>query len=152
MAPSAFRQALGAMKDQTSISLAKVSSNVAPELDVAVIKATSHDDEPADEKYFQGILSLTSCSRPYVNACVSIISRRLRKTRDWIVALKGLMLVHRLLNDGGRGFLQEFSYATRRGTRLLNMSDFRDEAHLTLGTNQLLSVHIPFTLTNDLSG
>ncbi|XP_031490233.1 putative clathrin assembly protein At2g25430 [Nymphaea colorata] len=129
MAPSTIRQALGAMKDQTSISLAKVSSNVAPELDVAIIKATSHEDEPADEKYFREIVNLTTHSRPYVNACVSTISKRLGKTRDWIVALKGLMLVHRLLNDGDRGFQPEFSYATRRGTRLLNMSDFRDEAH-----------------------
>nr|CAD1828705.1 unnamed protein product [Ananas comosus var. bracteatus] len=63
MAPSGLKKALGAVKDQTSISIAKVSSNVEPELDVAVIKATSHDPEPADDKHLREILRLTSLSR-----------------------------------------------------------------------------------------
>ena len=129
MAPSTIRKALGAVKDQTSIGLAKVSSNIAPELDVAIVKATSHDDFPADEKYLREILNLTSYSRGYVSACIAAVSKRLSKTRDWIVALKALMLVHRLLSDGDPAFQHEILYATRRGTRLLNMSDFRDEAH-----------------------
>ncbi|ONK59520.1 uncharacterized protein A4U43_C08F7270 [Asparagus officinalis] len=127
MAP--FRKALGAVKDQTSIGLAKVSSNIAPDLDVAIVKATSHDDDPADEKYLREILNFTSYSRGYVSACISTVSKRLSKTRDWIVALKALMLIHRLLSDGDPAFQHEIMYATRRGTRLLNMSDFRDEAH-----------------------
>ncbi|XP_010241546.1 PREDICTED: probable clathrin assembly protein At4g32285 [Nelumbo nucifera] len=128
MAPS-IRKAIGAVKDQTSIGLAKVASNTAPDLEVAIVKATSHDDDPADEKYIREILTLTSFSREYVNACVATVSRRLGKTRDWVVALKALMLVHRLLNEGNPDFQQEILYATRKGTRLLNMSDFRDEAH-----------------------
>ncbi|XP_058074396.1 putative clathrin assembly protein At2g25430 [Magnolia sinica] len=129
MAPSTIRKAIGAVKDQTSIGIAKVSSNTAPDLDVAIVKATSHDDDPADERHVREILTLTSYSRGYVNACVSMVSKRLGKTRDWIVALKSLTLVHRLLADGDPSFQQEILYATRRGTRLLNMSDFRDEAH-----------------------
>lgn len=129
MAPTTIRKAIGAVKDQTSIGLAKVASNMAPELEVAIVKATSHDDEPASEKYIHEILHLTSVSRGYVSACVSLISKRLGKTRDWIVAIKCLMLIHRLLNDGDIVFQQEIMYATRRGTRLLNLSDFRDEAH-----------------------
>ncbi|XP_027084528.1 putative clathrin assembly protein At2g25430 [Coffea arabica] len=129
MAPSTIRKAIGAVKDQTSIGIAKVASNMAPELEVAIVKATSHDDDPAGEKYIREILHLTSSSRGYVNACVSAVSKRLGKTRDWIVALKCLMLIHRLLNDGDTIFQQEIMYATRRGTRLLNLSDFRDEAH-----------------------
>ncbi|CAH2060997.1 unnamed protein product [Thlaspi arvense] len=50
MAPS-IRKAIGAVKDQTSIGIAKVASNVAPDLEVAIVKATSHDDDPASEKY-----------------------------------------------------------------------------------------------------
>ncbi|KAL5559788.1 hypothetical protein UlMin_035999 [Ulmus minor] len=129
MAPSTIRKAIGAVKDQTSIGIAKVASNMAPDLEVAIVKATSHDDDPASEKYIREILNLTSCSRGYVNACVSAVSKRLGKTRDWIVALKALTLVHRLLNDGEPLFQEEILYATRRGTRLLNLSDFRDEAH-----------------------
>ncbi|CAN0877564.1 Putative clathrin assembly protein At2g25430 [Linum grandiflorum] len=129
MAPSTIRKAIGTVKDQTSIGLAKVASNMAPELEVAIVKATSHDDDPASEKYIREILNLTSYSRGYVHACVAAVSKRLGKTRDWIVALKALMLVHRLLNEGDPLFQEEILYATRRGTRLLNMSDFRDEAH-----------------------
>lgn len=129
MAPSTIRKAIGTVKDQTSIGIAKVASNVAPDLEVAIVKATSHVDDPANEKYIREILNLTSYSRGYVQACVSSVSKRLGKTRDWIVALKALMLVHRLLNEGDPLFQEEILYATRRGTRLLNMSDFRDEAH-----------------------
>jgi hypothetical protein len=129
MAPSTIRKAIGAVKDQTSIGIAKVSSNMAPDLEVAIVKATSHDEDPPDEKYIRSILNLTSYSRGYVHACVSAVSKRLSKTRDWIVALKAIILVHRLLNDGDPVFQEEILYATRRGARLLNMSDFRDEAH-----------------------
>nr|XP_043640213.1 putative clathrin assembly protein At2g25430 [Erigeron canadensis]XP_043640214.1 putative clathrin assembly protein At2g25430 [Erigeron canadensis] len=125
----ALRKAMGAVKDQTSIGIAKVASNMAPELEVAIVKATSHDDDPASEKYIREILQLTSYSRGYVSACVHGVSKRLSKTRDWIVAVKCLVLIHRLLNDGDVIFQKEIMYATRKGTRLLNMSDFRDEAH-----------------------
>ncbi|KAK9742239.1 hypothetical protein RND81_03G158000 [Saponaria officinalis] len=128
MAPS-IRKTVGQIKDQTSISIAKVSSDVAPELEVAIVKATSHDDDPADEKYVRRIIKFTSYNRMYVNACIMSVSRRMGKTRDWVVALKALMLVHRLMTDGDPVFQQELLYATRRGTRLLNMSDFKDEAH-----------------------
>lgn len=129
MAPSTIKKAIGAVKDHTSIGIAKVSGNVAPDLEVLIVKATSHDDDPANEKYVREILNLTSYSRGYVNACVATISKRLGKTRDWMVALKALMLVHRLLSDGDPIFKEEIVFATRRGARLLNMSDFRDEAH-----------------------
>ncbi|KAL8498781.1 hypothetical protein ACS0TY_021926 [Phlomoides rotata] len=129
MAPSTIRKAIGAVKDQTSIGIAKVASNLAPELEVAIVKATGHDDDPASEKYIREILQLISYSRGYLSACVVAVSKRLGKTRDWIVALKCLMLIHRLLNEGDAVFQQEIMYATRRGSRLLNMSDFRDEAH-----------------------
>ncbi|KAM7256074.1 hypothetical protein ACFE04_011815 [Oxalis oulophora] len=129
MAPSTIRKAIGAVKDQTSIGIAKVASNMAPELEVAIVKATSHDEDPADEKYLREILNLSSYSPGHVNACITAVSKRLGKTRDWIVALKTLVVIHRLLSDGDPLFQEEILYATRRGTRLLNMSDFRDEAH-----------------------
>ncbi|GAV82486.1 ANTH domain-containing protein [Cephalotus follicularis] len=130
MATSTIRKAIGAVKDQTSISIAKVAGNVAPELEVLVVKATTHDKDPTDEKYIREIINLTSSySREYTNACVVTISKRLSKTRDWIVALKALMLVHRLLVDGHPLFEEEIVHTTRRGMRVLNMSDFKDEAH-----------------------
>ncbi|KAF8411693.1 hypothetical protein HHK36_004251 [Tetracentron sinense] len=128
MAPSKIRKALGAVKDTTSIGLAKVSSssNAASDLDVAIVKATRHEEYPADEKHIREILSLTCYSRSYISACINTLSRRLNKTRNWTVALKTLMLIHRLLTEGDPAYEQEIFFATRRGTRLLNMSEFRD--------------------------
>lgn len=127
MAPSKIRRALGAVKDQTSIGLAKVgSSNSLADLDVAIVKATRHEEYPADERHIREILSLTSYSRNYISACVNTLSRRLNKTKNWTVALKTLMLIQRLLAEGDPSYEQEIFFATRRGTRLLNMSDFRD--------------------------
>ncbi|XP_072973845.1 putative clathrin assembly protein At4g02650 [Typha angustifolia] len=127
MAPSTIRKALGAVKDQTSIGLAKVTnSNTTSDLDVAIVKATRHDEFPAEDKHIREILSLTCYSRANVSSCVSSLSRRLGKTRSWAVALKTLILVHRLLLDGDPAYEQEVFFATRRGTRMLNMSDFRD--------------------------
>ncbi|PRQ46326.1 putative ANTH domain-containing protein [Rosa chinensis] len=129
MSTSTIRKAIGAVKDQTSISLAKVAGTIAPDLEVLVVKATTHDEDPADEKYIREIVGLTSHSRGYVTAAVATISKRLSKTRDWIVALKALMLVHRLLIDGHALFEEEIVRAARRGVRVLNMAEFRDEAH-----------------------
>ncbi|KAK6941678.1 AP180 N-terminal homology (ANTH) domain [Dillenia turbinata] len=129
MAPSNFRKAIGAVKDQTSISLAKLAGNIAPELEVLIVKATSHDNEPADEKHIREILNLTSYSRSYAIVCIGNVLKRLRKTHDWIVALKALMLVHRLICDGSNGFIRELVYMNRNGRRVLNFSGFHDEAH-----------------------
>ncbi|PQP98602.1 putative clathrin assembly protein [Prunus yedoensis var. nudiflora] len=105
------------------------AGNIAPDLEVLVVKATTHDEDPADDKYIKEIINLTSYSRGYVTAAVATISKRLSKTHDWIVALKALMLVHRILVDGHPSFEEEIVYATRRGMRVLNLSGFRDEAH-----------------------
>ncbi|KAJ0265050.1 putative clathrin assembly protein [Hirschfeldia incana] len=128
MASSKLRRAIGAVKDQTSVGLAKVGgrSSSLTELEVAIVKATRHDEYPAEEKYVREILSLTSYSRNYVSACVSILSRRLNRTKNWSVALKTLILIQRMLTQGDKAYEEEIFFATRRGTRLLNMSDFRD--------------------------
>jgi hypothetical protein len=130
IAPKKIRKAIGGLKDQTSISIAKVGvgGTKAPDLDVALVKATSHDDF-FDEKHVQEILHLTAYSRGYVNACVTSLSKRLYKTRDWHVALKSLMLTHRLLRDGDPSFEEELNHASRHGRRILNLSDFKDETH-----------------------
>ncbi|WOL04489.1 clathrin assembly protein [Canna indica] len=127
MPTSKLWKAIGAVKDQTSIGLAIVSnSSSLSDLDVAIVKATRHDEFPAEEKHFREILSLTCYSRPHVGACVDTLSRRLDKTRSWTVALKTLILIHRLLVDGDPAYEKEIFSTTRRGTRMLNMSDFRD--------------------------
>uniref|UniRef100_A0A452Z658 ENTH domain-containing protein n=1 Tax=Aegilops tauschii subsp. strangulata TaxID=200361 RepID=A0A452Z658_AEGTS len=83
-----------------------------------------YENFPADERHIREIVSLTRDSRGSAGACVAALSRRLGRTRSWDVALKTLVIVHRLLAEGDPVFEQELFYATRRGTRMLNMSDF----------------------------
>ncbi|KAE9591860.1 hypothetical protein Lal_00039033 [Lupinus albus] len=129
MPPSSLRRAIGAVKDQTSIGIAKVGSSTSlADLDVAIVKATRHDEYPSEEKYIREILSLTCYSRAFISACVNTLSRRLNKTKSWTVALKTLVLIQRLLAEGDPAYEQEIFFSTRRGTRLLNMSDFRDNS------------------------
>uniref|UniRef100_A0ACD5W7V5 Uncharacterized protein n=1 Tax=Avena sativa TaxID=4498 RepID=A0ACD5W7V5_AVESA len=132
-----IRKALGAVKDQTSIGIAKVSSAAAPDLDVAIVRATGHDDAPADDRHVRDVLRLTSgTSRNHVAACVATLSRRLARTRDYVVAAKCLALLHRLLADGDPHFRHEIVRPTtttttsrRHGPVLASLADFRDEAH-----------------------
>src|SRR5512147_496230 len=110
MAPSKLRAALGAVKDRTSVGLARVggADEVAADLAVAIVKATAHGESvPGDERHVQEILTLTCYSRARVAACVSAVSRRLGRTRAWAVAVKALALVHRLLADGDPAYEQE---------------------------------------------
>lgn len=129
MSQSTLRRAIGAVKDQTSIGLAKVGSSASlGDLQVAIVKATRHDEYPADEKHIREILSLTCYSRSFICSCVNTLSKRLSKTSSWTVALKTLVLIQRLLCDGDLAYEQEIFFSTRRGTRLLNMCDFRDKS------------------------
>ncbi|OVA20021.1 AP180 N-terminal homology (ANTH) domain [Macleaya cordata] len=125
--PSKLRKVIGAVKDQTSISIAKVSSNNSSNLDVAVLKATTHDEVPLDERYVNEVLLLTSSNKIMAAACAQAIAKRIGRTRNWIVALKTLMLVLRIFQDGDPYFPREVLHAMKRGAKILNLSSFRDD-------------------------
>ncbi|KAK4784835.1 hypothetical protein SAY86_019203 [Trapa natans] len=127
--PSKLKKAIGAVKDHTSISLAKVASNnEAASLEVAILKATSHDEAPMDERYVGEILHLIASNKVYAATCAYVISRRVKKTRNWTVALKSLMLVLRVFQDGDPYFPREVLHTMKRGGRILNLSTFRDHS------------------------
>ncbi|PHT76355.1 hypothetical protein T459_19877 [Capsicum annuum] len=127
--PSKLKKAIAAVKDQTSISLAKVSSNTSSTLEVAVLKATTHDDVPVDERYIHEVVQLVSSNKAYAAACARAIGKRIGRTRNWIVALKSLMLVLRIFQDGDPYFPREVLHAMKRGTKILNLSNFRDDSN-----------------------
>lgn len=132
MAPSSIRRAIGMVKDQTSIGLAKVSSSSSTisHLNVAIVEATRHDEKPASRRHVAEIVNLTCYSPTYVSACVSALSKRLHKTRNWVVALKVLMVIHQLFSEGDPSYKHEIFFRNWRGVRLLNMSNFRDASGL----------------------
>uniref|UniRef100_A0A164ZJK2 ENTH domain-containing protein n=1 Tax=Daucus carota subsp. sativus TaxID=79200 RepID=A0A164ZJK2_DAUCS len=125
--PSTLTKAIGAVKDQTSISLAKVASSTS--LEIAILKATTHDNVPVDERYVYEIVHLVSSHKMYARSCARAIGKRIGRTRNWIVALKSLLLVLRIFQDGDPYFPREVLHAMRRGAKILNLHSFRDDSN-----------------------
>jgi hypothetical protein len=133
--PSKLKKAIGAVKDQTSISLAKVANGATgggdlTTLEVAILKATSHDEEvPIDDRLVTEILGIISSKKSHAASCAAAIGRRIGRTRNWIVALKSLVLVLRIFQDGDPYFPREVLHAMKRGAKILNLSSFRDDSN-----------------------
>ncbi|KAL3652631.1 hypothetical protein CASFOL_002312 [Castilleja foliolosa] len=127
--PSKLKKAIGAVKDQTSISLAKVSSNSSSNLEVIVLKATSHDAVPIEDKYLHEIIQLVSSNKIHAAACARAIGKRIGRTRNWVVALKSQMLVLHIFQDGDPYFPREVLHAMKKGAKILNLSSFRDDSN-----------------------
>ncbi|CAL9081358.1 unnamed protein product [Musa textilis] len=125
--PSVLRQAIGAIKDQTSISIAKFSKRSA-NVEVAVLKVTSHDEVPIEERHLTEVLLLSASCPSSAATCVRILSRRISRTSNWVVALKSLVVVFRLLRSGGSQFIHEALAAPQGSRRLLDLSSFRDHS------------------------
>ncbi|KAL1188234.1 putative clathrin assembly protein [Cardamine amara subsp. amara] len=95
-----WKRASGALKDRKSlfsIGFSRKTSFRNPDLDSAIIHATSHDDSSVDyhnaHRVYKWIRSSPTNLKPLVHA----LSSRVNRTRSWIVALKALMLVHGVL-------------------------------------------------------
>ncbi|XP_012571733.1 clathrin coat assembly protein AP180 [Cicer arietinum] len=125
--PSKLRKAIGAVKDQTSISLAKVTN--AANLEVTILKATTHDKNPIEERYVNEIVNIVSSNKAYAAACAQCIGKRIGKTRNWVVALKSLIIVLRIFQDGDPYFPREVFHAMKRGAKILNLSSFKDDSN-----------------------
>ncbi|KAE9601644.1 hypothetical protein Lal_00040676 [Lupinus albus] len=123
-----FRKALGALKDSTTVGLAKVNSEY-KELDIAIVRATSHVEYPPKERHVRKILYATAANQPRADVAYSIqaLSKRLSKTRSWIVAIKTLIVIHRILREGDPTFIEDLGkYSHKR--HIFQMSNFKDDS------------------------
>ncbi|KAB8643109.1 hypothetical protein FH972_026105 [Carpinus fangiana] len=92
-----WKRAAGALKDRNSIWMASISRRTPyrnPDLEALVIKATSHDESFVDYKNAQRVFQWVRTSAIYLKPLMRALSMRMEKTRSWVVALKGLMLMH----------------------------------------------------------
>ncbi|KAG7597078.1 ENTH domain [Arabidopsis suecica] len=123
-----WRRAYGALKDTTKVGLVRVNSDYA-ELDVAIVKATNHVECPPKDRHLKKIFLATSAIRPRADVayCIHALSRRLHKTRNWTVALKALLVLHRLLRDGDPTFREELLNFSQKG-RIMQISNFKDDS------------------------
>ncbi|KAG6662527.1 putative clathrin assembly protein At5g35200 [Carya illinoinensis] len=126
---NSLRKALGALKDTTTVSLAKVNSDY-KELDIAIVKATNHVERPTKEKHIRAIFSAISATRPRADVayCIHALARRLSRTHNWAVALKTLIVIHRALREVDPTFHEELINYGRSRSHMLNMSHFKDDS------------------------
>ncbi|RWR75124.1 putative clathrin assembly protein [Cinnamomum micranthum f. kanehirae] len=92
-----WKKAAAAVKDKRSIYLAKVGRRRGfrnPDLEAAIIKATSHDNSCVDYKNAQRVFNWVRTSPNFLKPLMWALTKRVEKTRNWVVALKALMLIH----------------------------------------------------------
>ncbi|CAN1312657.1 Putative clathrin assembly protein At1g25240 [Linum perenne] len=96
-----WKRAAGALKDQNSILLATFltprTSNRNGTLEAAIIKATSHDGKKIDYRSAQRVFDWIRRSPVSLRPLVWGLTLRMERTHSWVVALKGLMLMHGIL-------------------------------------------------------
>ncbi|KAJ0985159.1 hypothetical protein J5N97_003515 [Dioscorea zingiberensis] len=140
-----LRKAYGVLKDSTKVGLVKVNSDFKA-LDVAIVKATSHVERPPSERQVRKIIAAVKIGQPRADVlyCVHALARRLMKTRNWIVALKTLIVIHRILRDGSHTFKEEsISYSGL--DPLQRISNFADHSsQLALDCSSWIQVYSLF--------
>ncbi|KAJ8562899.1 hypothetical protein K7X08_031351 [Anisodus acutangulus] len=94
-----WRKVSGLLKDQNSIWIASLSRRTAlrnPDIEAAVIKATSHDEFSMNMKNVDRVFRWLRLSSTNLKPLIWAISIRTEKTKSWIVAIKVLILMHGL--------------------------------------------------------
>ncbi|KAH7570805.1 hypothetical protein ACOSP7_019249 [Xanthoceras sorbifolium] len=92
-----WKRAAGILKDQNSIwvtSLSRQTTYRNPELETAIIKATSHDEFHVDYRNAQRVFTWIRTSPVSLKPLIWGLSKRMKKTKSWVVTLKGLILMH----------------------------------------------------------
>ncbi|CAM0942756.1 unnamed protein product [Alopecurus aequalis] len=126
---TSIRRYVGALKDSTTVSIAKVNSDY-KRMDIAIVRATNHAERPAKEKYIRDIFQHLSAGRARADVayCIRALARRLSKTRNWAVALKTLIVIHRALREVDPSFRDELISYGRSSGHMLHMSYFKDDS------------------------
>ncbi|KAL2243640.1 UNVERIFIED_CONTAM: putative clathrin assembly protein [Sesamum indicum] len=126
---NSLRKTLGALKDTTTVSLAKINSDY-KELDIAIVKATNHVERPAKERHIKAVFAAISATRPRADVayCIHALARRLSKTHNWAVALKTLIVIHRALREVDPTFQEEILNYGRSRSHMLNLAHFKDDS------------------------
>ncbi|KAL0410277.1 UNVERIFIED_CONTAM: putative clathrin assembly protein [Sesamum latifolium] len=109
-----FRKAYGALKDSTKVGLANLNSEF-KDLDIAIVKATNHDECPPKDRHVRKIIAAVAVNRPRADVayCIHALSRRLAKTRAG--------------SEGDPTFREELLHYSHRG-KLFQISNFKDDS------------------------
>ncbi|XP_020994947.1 putative clathrin assembly protein At2g25430 [Arachis duranensis] len=124
-----FRQVCSALKEQSHVRYAKIASAGGySNMNTMMIKATTPDDVPIQDKYIEYFLTLFSLSPSSCHSFAITFTRRFGTTRSWRVALKCLILLHRLLRSvpGNSPLSEQLLWIRSNGLISLHPCHFRD--------------------------
>jgi len=105
------RKSMPNLLDRVNAGMARMSAKNTGEreVDIAFVKATNHDPGPPKEKHMRKLLNASdihdSQSQKYV---VGLIEHSLLSSRDCVVVAKTLVILHKLLREGGGAFREAF--------------------------------------------
>ncbi|XP_027343244.1 putative clathrin assembly protein At2g25430 [Abrus precatorius] len=126
-----LRQVCTALKEHTFVNYAKIASASGfSDISLIIIKATESNDMPLHEKHVQHLLTLFSTSPSHFYSFAIGFTRRFGTTRNWRVALKCLILLHRLLRSfpGNTTLWTELLWARSNALFSLYPCHFRDDS------------------------
>ncbi|KVH96383.1 putative clathrin assembly protein At1g25240 [Cynara cardunculus var. scolymus] len=138
-----LRRASGALKDRSSLlkaSLTVRSTLRNPDIGVAVIKATTHDESCVNYRSNQRVFAWVRISDDHLCLVLWAISDRMGRTRTWAVALKGLMLLHGVFCCKVPGIQQ----IGRLPFDLLNFEDKHGKRRKMSGLNEFICAYYVF--------
>ncbi|XP_076927264.1 putative clathrin assembly protein At4g32285 [Bidens hawaiensis] len=124
-----FQRAYTTIKENTFVSYAKIATvGGFCDIDLILVKATSPEDIPLRDRYVLQLLKIFAVSPPSYRTFATSFSRRFTKTKCWRVALKCLILLHRLLRalPYNSPFRTELLWTRSNGYLSLNPCPFRD--------------------------
>mmetsp|Transcript_13665 Transcript_13665/g.43156 ORF Transcript_13665/g.43156 Transcript_13665/m.43156 type:complete len:136 (-) Transcript_13665:948-1355(-) len=95
------------------------------ELDIAVAKATNTDEVTPKEKHMRTILAACARSQQETGFVIHCLQKRLQE-KDWLIVLKALMVLHRLLREGPMRFADDIHKFQREHGPVHHLVNFRD--------------------------
>ncbi|XP_010319552.1 putative clathrin assembly protein At1g25240 [Solanum lycopersicum] len=117
-----WRKVSGLLKDQNSVWISSLSRRTAlrnPDIEAAVIKATSHDEFSMNMKNVDRVFRWLRLSSTNLKPLIWAISVRTEKTKSWVVAIKVLILMHGLYST-------RLPCVQRIGRLTFDLSNFED--------------------------
>jgi hypothetical protein len=117
-----WKRAVGALKDQNSVWIAGLSRRTRlrhPEIEAAVVRATSHHEYSLNRRNIERASEWMRISSSNVKPFLWSISQRMEKTQSWVVALKGLYLMHHVITSN-------MACVRKMGRLPFDLSNFKD--------------------------
>ncbi|XP_015167607.1 putative clathrin assembly protein At1g25240 [Solanum tuberosum] len=138
-----WRKVSGLLKDQNSVWIASLSRRTAlrnPDIEAAVIKATSHDEFSMNMKNVDRVFRWLRLSSTNLKPLIWAISIRTEKTKSWVVAIKVLILMHGLYST-------RLPCVQRIGRLTFDLSNFEDGHSRNIemqGINEFIRAYFMF--------